>query len=134
MAGCVKSTHLSLYNNFAINPIIKRHFHVPGKKTKLMKSDEAFLPSLYLSEGPTENNHTLSLVVVCEDSMGLESLALPLSVTVNNAFFVCLYGYKILDIAGWLFLQWLHLFEFLSNCSYTVSKSEFDIVTMNQYV
>lgn len=26
------------------------------------------------------------------------------------------------------------LFEFLSNCSYTVSKSELDIVTMDQYV
>lgn len=66
------------------NPILINILHVPGKKTKLMKSDEALIPALYLSEGPTENNHTLSLVVVCKDSMGLESLALPLSVTVNN--------------------------------------------------
>lgn len=82
------------------NPILKNVLHVPGKKTKLMKSDEAFIPALYLSEGPTENNHTLSLVVVCKDSMGLESLALPLSVTVNNDLYVGAYGYIILNTAG----------------------------------
>ena len=59
-----------------------------GKKTQLIKSEEASISSLYLSEGSPENNYTLSLTVECQDSLGLTSSPIPLTVQVNTAIYI----------------------------------------------
>nr|XP_022331159.1 polycystic kidney disease protein 1-like 2 isoform X2 [Crassostrea virginica] len=53
-----------------------------GKKTQLMKSEKASISSLYLNEGSPESNYTLSLTVECQDSLGLTSPPIPLTVQV----------------------------------------------------
>ena len=64
------------------------HMVSVGKKTQLMKSDEASISSLYLNEGYPENNYTLSLTVECQDSLGLTSPPIPLTVQVNTAIYI----------------------------------------------
>ena len=59
-----------------------------GKKTQLMKSEEASISSFYLNEGYPENNYTLSLTVECQDSLGLASPPIPLTVQVNTAIYI----------------------------------------------
>ncbi|XP_061171979.1 uncharacterized protein LOC133181505 [Saccostrea echinata] len=54
-----------------------------GMETELMKSDEALISPLYLSEGPKENNYTQRLTVKCMDSRGLMS-ATPITVQVTT--------------------------------------------------
>ncbi|XP_061171980.1 sperm receptor for egg jelly-like [Saccostrea echinata] len=53
-----------------------------GKETELMKSDEALISPLYLSEGPKEDNYTQRLAVKCMDSRGLMS-ATPITVQIQ---------------------------------------------------